>query len=49
MCELQKLPARGLFSIHTQMRRLRQKVTATGKQQDAEDDLENFVHWNLDS
>ena len=33
----------------TQMRRLRQKVTAREEQQDAEEDLENFVRCDLDT
>jgi hypothetical protein len=49
MCEFQKLAARVLFSMQTQMLRLRQKVTAREKQQDAEKDLENFVRCSLDS
>jgi hypothetical protein len=47
MCEMQKLAVRVLFSIQTQIRLLGLKVTGTEKQQDAEEDLENFVHCNL--
>jgi hypothetical protein len=47
--EQQKLAAHGLVSIQRQMCRLSWKVTATEKQQDAKEDLENFVHCNLES
>jgi hypothetical protein len=49
MCELQKLAARILFSIQRQMHRLRWKVTAGEKQQNAEEGVEYFFLCNLDS
>ena len=49
MCELQKLAAWGLFSTQRQMRGLCYKVTAREKKQDAEEDLDKFVHCNVDS
>ena len=42
-------PSETLFSFQRQMRRLRQKVTAREKRQDAAKDPEKFVHCNLDS
>jgi hypothetical protein len=45
MCELHKLAARVQFFVQRQMG---QKVTARGKQQEEEEDVEYLVHYDLD-